>query len=101
MQVLNVNDDPQSTCESLLDLDAKIMYSSYLDVSGSIMGEAMKNSIVIHNRLAVMVLPVSPGKESIVLATEIDSDLTGIVEKTKGLLASRVAPSRAMPQSAM
>ena len=100
MQVLSKN-DPQSTCESLLDLDAKIMYSSYLDVSGSILGEAIKNSIVVHNRLTVMVLPVSPGKESIVLATEIGSDLTRIVEKTKGLLASRGGRSRVIPQSAM
>jgi hypothetical protein len=100
MQILNKN-DPQSTCESLLDLDAKIMYSSYLDVSGSILGEAIKNAIVVHNRLTVMVLPVSPGKESIVLATEIDTDLTRIVEKTKGLLASRVAASPTISRSAM
>jgi hypothetical protein len=100
MQVLK-KIDPQSTCESVLGLDAKIMYSSYLDVSGSIMGEAMKNSIVAHDRLTVMVLPISPSKESIVLAAETDSNLTEIVEKTKRLLASRVARWRRIPQSAM
>ena len=100
MQILKKS-DPQSTCENLLDLDAKIMYSSYMDVSGSIVGEAMKNSIAIHDRLTVMVLPISPGKESIVLATETNSDLTEIVEKTKGLLASRAARSRPITQSAM
>jgi len=100
MQVLK-KADPQSTCESLLGLDSKIMYSSYLDVSGSIMGEAMKKSIVIHDRLTVMVLPISPGKESIVLATETDSDLTEIVGKTKGILASRTARSSTLTESAM
>ncbi len=88
MQVLQKL-DPQSICENLLNLDAKIMYSSYLDVSGSVAGEAIKKSIVNYESLTITLLPISFGGESIVLATETNSDLAAIVKGTKRLLATQ------------
>jgi hypothetical protein len=86
MQVLRkVN--PQSTCESILDLDHEIVYSSYVDVSGSIVGEATKVSIASYNRLAIMVIPI-PSGDSLILATVVGSNIAKIVEKARRLLIS-------------
>jgi hypothetical protein len=91
MQVLK-KVDPQSICESLLNLDSKIMYSSYLDTSGSIAGEAIKASIVNYDKLTITYLPMFSGGESIVLATETNSDLATIMGRTKDLLAGYCSP---------
>jgi hypothetical protein len=77
--------DPQSICEKLLTLDSKILYSSYLDSAGSIVGEATKSLIGFYDELTVMVLPLHPGKGALVLAAPIGSDLTEIVTKAKSL----------------
>ncbi len=89
MQVMMIT-DPQTVCEKLLDLDDCIMYSSVLNASGSIVGEAMKESISNHSRLTIMLLPVPFSNKSVVLATAIGSDMVAIVEKTKVLCTSPV-----------
>jgi len=71
--------DAQSTCERLLNLQPDIVYASYLNATGSRVGEAIKNSIVDFKRLTVIVLPLHRGKETLVLATRIGSDLNEIV----------------------
>ncbi len=81
--------DAQSMCERLLNLDDTIMYSGYLNASGSMVGEATKNSISAHERLTIMVLPIHPSNSSVVIATAIGSNITAVVEKTKAVLASR------------
>jgi len=90
MQVMNET-DPQNVCEKLLNLDDHIMYSSLLNTSGSIVGEAMKQSISNYDRLTIMVLPISFSKNSVVLAAVVGSDVKAIVEKTKGVLTSPVS----------
>ena len=77
--------DPQSTCEKLLTLDSKVLYSSYLDSAGSVLGEATKNLIGFYDELTIMSLPVHPGRGALVLAVPIGSDLTEIVTKAKAL----------------
>jgi hypothetical protein len=85
MQTL-VAPDAQTTCDELLNLDGKIMYSGFLDESGSMVGEATKDSISSYDRLTVMVLPINSSKSSLVLAAVSGSDLTNIVERAKKLL---------------
>lgn len=75
--------DPQWICEKLLTLDSKILYSSYLDSAGSVLGEATKNLIGFYEELTVMVLPLHPGKGALVLAAPLGSDLTEIATKAK------------------
>ena len=77
--------DPQWVCEKLLTLDSKILYSSYLDSTGTIAGEAINSLIGFYDELTVMVLPLHPDKGSLVLVTPIGSDLTEIVTKAKNL----------------
>jgi len=77
--------DPQSICDKLLTLDSEILYSSYLDSEGRRLGEAVKRLIGLYDELTVMVLPLHPGKDSLVLASPIGSDLTDITAKAKGL----------------
>ena len=91
--------DIQLACDRLLETDERIMYSSYLNGSGSIVGEAMKESITSYDELTIIVLPISPRKDSLVLAIMIGSDLAEIVTKTKTILASRhVAKNRDLIQ---
>ncbi len=78
--------DVQSICETLLDLEPEVLYSSYLNASGSRVGEATKSSITNFERLTVMVLPINPSKESLVLAIPINSDLNGILARVKQVL---------------
>jgi len=89
---LTMKTDPQTVCEKLLDVDESIMYSSVLNASGSIAGEAMKQSICNHSNLTIMLLPLPFSNKSVVLATVIGSDIAAIVEKTNGLCASPVMP---------
>jgi hypothetical protein len=79
--------DPQSICEKLLTLDSKILYSSYLDEAGSVLGEATKNLIGFYDELTVMMLPLHLGKGALVLAAPLGSDLTEIVTKAKAFAA--------------
>ena len=51
------------------------------------MGEAKKSLIGSYQELTVMVLPLNPGKDALVLATPLESDLTEIVAKAKSLLS--------------
>jgi hypothetical protein len=74
---------PQSICDRLLTLDSKILYSSYLDSGGHRACEATKSLIENYDELTVMVLPVLPGKDALVLATPIGSDLADIVSKAR------------------
>jgi hypothetical protein len=76
----------QSICEKLLDLEPEVLYSSYLSASGFRVAEAIKSSIANFEKLTVLVLPLHLGKESLVLATPIDSDLKGIVARAKLIL---------------
>ena len=78
--------DVQSSCRRLLDLDEGIFYSSFLDSFGSIVGEAMKDSIAVHDKLSIMILPVKSRNGSLVLATTTGSNLVAIIEKTKNVL---------------
>jgi hypothetical protein len=87
MQVM-MKTDPQTVCERLLNVDDDIIYSSVLNASGSIVGEAIKESISSHSRLTIMLLPVPFSNKSVVLATAIGSDIIAIVEKTKVLCDS-------------
>jgi hypothetical protein len=77
---------PQSICERLLTLDSKILYSSYLDSHGRRVGEATKSCIGNYDKLTVMLLPLHPSKDALVLAAPIGLDLTDIVTKAKSLL---------------
>ena len=77
--------NPQSICEKLLTLDSKILYSSYLNSAGRRVGEATKSLIGLYDELTVMVLPFHPGKDALVLAAPIGSDITEIVTKAKSL----------------
>jgi hypothetical protein len=74
----------QELCEKLLTLDP-ILYSSYLDARGERLGEAIKSLIGFHNELTVMLVPLLPSKDSIVLAAPIGSDLKDIVTKAKAV----------------
>jgi hypothetical protein len=75
--------DPQAICEKLLTMDSRILYSSYLDSAGSRMGEATKNLIGLYDELTIMVLPLHPGKGSLVLAAPVWSDMAEIITKAK------------------
>ena len=79
--------DPQSVCEKLLDLEPEVLYSSYLNSTGSRIAEATRSSITNFERLTITVLPLHPGKESLVLATPTDSDLHEIVARAKMILS--------------
>lgn len=73
-----------SICEKLLSLDdGKILYSSYVDASGSVVCEATRNSIVGYDRLTVVVLPLHSGVESLTLAIPVNCDLKGIIAEIK------------------
>jgi hypothetical protein len=76
----------QEFCESLLSLDSKILYSSYLDSRGKRLAEATKRVIGLYDQLTVIVLPLHPGKDALVLAAAIDSDWAEIVPKAKNFL---------------
>ncbi len=76
----------QLICDRLLTVDPKILYSSYLDARGRRKAEATKSLIVLYDELTVMVLPLHPGKDSLVLAAPIESDWTDIVTKAKNLI---------------
>ena len=78
----------QSMCEKLLTLDSKILYSSYLDSEGRRVGEASKRLIELYDELAVMVLPLHPLKDALVLAVPIGSDLIDIITKAKPFVES-------------
>jgi len=73
-------------CERILALEPEVLYSSYLSASGSRVAEATRNSITNFEKLTVMVLPLHPNKESLVLATPTRSDLNGIVARAKRIL---------------
>jgi len=73
-------------CKRLLDLDDGIFYSSFLDTSDSIVGEAIKESIAAHDNLSIMILPIRSRNSSLVLATSPGSNLTAIVEKAKRIV---------------
>ncbi|MFI5422089.1 MAG: hypothetical protein ACHQ1H_14080 [Nitrososphaerales archaeon] len=75
--------NPQLLCERLLALDSKILYSSYVNSSDSRVGEAIRSQIGLQVKLTIMVLPVNRGKDSLILAAPIRSDLTEIVAKAK------------------
>ena len=77
---------PQSLCKKLIALDSKILYSSYLDSEGRKVGEAAKMLIELYDQLTLMVLPLHPSKEALVLAAPFGSDLTDIVTKATSLL---------------
>ncbi len=87
VQILRKIDDRQYECDRLLEMEPKIFYSSYLDESGSRLGEAIRNSISRCERLTMIVLPLHLSKESLVLVVSTDCDLTKIVEKTKKLFS--------------
>ena len=84
MQVLR-KIDAQSICERLLNLEPEILYASYLNATGSREAEAIKNSIVDFERLTIIVLPLHPGKETLVLAARTGCDLNEIVATAKRL----------------
>jgi hypothetical protein len=75
--------NPQLLCERLLTLDSKILYSSYVNSSDSRVGEAIRSQIGLQEKLTIMVLPVNKGKDSLILAAPIRSNLTEIVAKAK------------------
>ena len=77
--------NPQSICEKLLTLDAKILYSSYLESEGQSVGEATNSLIGFYDELTIMSLPVNPGRGALVLAVPIGSDLAEIIMKAKNL----------------
>jgi hypothetical protein len=77
--------DAHSTCKQILGLDDGIYYSSLVDSAGSIVSEAIRDSIVTNDRLSIMILPLKSTNESVVVATSIYSNLAAIVEKTKSL----------------
>ncbi|HXQ92180.1 MAG TPA: hypothetical protein VN739_04180 [Nitrososphaerales archaeon] len=56
-----------------------------MDSEGRRLGEAVKRLIGLYDELTVMVLPLHPGKDSLVLAAPIDSDLTDIAVKAKSI----------------
>ena len=76
----------QLICDRLLTLDSKILYSSYLDSEGRRIGEATKRAIGLYDELTVMVLPLHPSKDALVLAADTGSDWTEIVTKAKNLI---------------
>jgi len=79
----------RSKCEAILSADESILYSSILDSTGSVEGEAMKKLISAYDRLTVMVLPINNcSNRSVVIATTLGTDLTAIVQKTKWLMAT-------------
>jgi hypothetical protein len=57
-----------------------------LDSEGRKVGEAAKRLIELYDDLNLIVLPLHPGKEVLVLAAPIGSDLTDIVTKANSLL---------------
>jgi hypothetical protein len=79
--------DAQSMCERLLEMDHRVMYSSFLDARGSIIGEATRNTISNCNFLTIMYVPIGPGKDSLVLATLVGSELSPILQKARRILA--------------
>jgi len=83
-----IESEAQSTCDRLLDMDERLMYTGYLNSSGSTMAEAMRNSVSNYDRLTVMVLPLSSRRDSLVLASIVGSDLISIVENVKKFLHS-------------
>jgi len=83
--------DVQLACDRLLEIDECVMYSGYLNSTGCLVAEATKLSISNHDKLTIMVLPISTRNDSLVLATLIGSNITEIVGKAKKLLASRAA----------
>jgi hypothetical protein len=73
----------QAVCEKVLAADSRIMYSGYITTDGSRVGEAMTKRIVDNEKLTVMVLPLHPSSDFMVLAASPSSDLKEIISRAK------------------
>ncbi len=83
LKIAGSNMNAQLLCDGLLTLDSDILYSSYVDSSDCRIGEAMRRQIGLEEKLTILVLPVNRGKDSLILAAPIRSDLTEVVAKAK------------------
>ena len=77
----------QAICERILAADARIKYSSYVSADGTRLGEAMKRTIGRHDKLTIMVLPLHPSCDVMVLATPRGCDVAEVVRNAKLALA--------------
>lgn len=77
----------QAICERALAADSRIKYSSYISSDGSRLGEAMNGSIIDHDNLTVMVLPLRPSSDVLVLAASSGSNLTELITRVKLVIA--------------
>jgi hypothetical protein len=77
----------QAICERALASDSRIKYSSYISSDGSRVGESMNESIVDHDKLTVMVLPLRPSSDVLVLAASPGSNLSELITIVKLALA--------------
>ena len=73
----------QAVCEKVLATDSRIMYSGYITSDGARVGEAMRSYIVDHEKLMVMMLPLHPSSDFMVLAASPSSDLKEIISRAK------------------
>jgi hypothetical protein len=79
--------NPQLTCDRILTLDPRILYSSCLDLEGRRIGEAIEDAIDLYGELTVVLLPLDRNGGSLVLAVPIGSDLREIVTKAKKIFS--------------
>lgn len=73
----------QAVCERVLAADSRIKYSSYISSDGSRSGEALDKTIGRHDKLTVMILPLHPSCDVMVLATPRGSDIADVLRKAK------------------
>ena len=73
----------QAICERVLAADSEIKYSSYVSADGNRLGEAIKESIVDHERLTVMVLPLGQSCDVLVLAASPGCNLSKVLSNAK------------------
>lgn len=88
--------DYQNVCDELLEVDKRLVYTSFLDSSGLIVAESIRGAITNYDHLTVVVLPLGSRKDSVVLASVVGSDLTSIVENMKKLFSSQLSSSPAL-----
>jgi hypothetical protein len=73
----------QAICEKVLAADSRVKYTSYISSDGSTLGEAMNESIVNLEKLTVMVLPLHPRFDVLVLAASPNCNLREVISQAK------------------
>ena len=73
----------QAACERILAADSRIKYSSYISADGTRLGEAMNKTIGQQDKLTIMVLPLHPSYDTMVLAASSGAEIEDVLRRAK------------------